>query len=119
MTAVRVLLMFIFTLMFTGQALGSAVSSGSTSFNGKTVRYTFTGDEVSALSYAKDGTCRVTATIDGDTHRIVISEDQLTWNGGVVALDGFEKVKIVMDKTKARFAVDGREVKVAPAGKVE
>jgi len=119
MTAVRVLLMFIFTLMFTGQALGAAVSSGSTSFNGKTVGYTFTGDEVSALSYAKDGTCRVTATIDGDTHRIVISDHQLTWNESVVALDGFKKVKIVMDKTNVRFAVDGREVKVAPAGKVE
>jgi len=111
--------MFILTLMFTGQALGSAVSSGSTSFNGKTVGYTFTGDEVSALSYAKDGTCRVTATIDGDTHRIVISDHQLTWNESVVALDGFKKVKIVMDKTNVRFAVDGREVKVAPAGKVE
>ncbi|SCY70943.1 hypothetical protein [Desulfoluna spongiiphila] len=113
MHALRVLICLAAALVFSGQALADT-SSGSSTFNGKTVSYTFTGDVVSALSYAEGSTCRVTARVDGETHRIVIREDRLEWNGASVPLDGFDTVRIVMDKTEARFLVDGQEVVVSP-----
>ena len=113
----RFVRVFIFVVLFVAcTGLASAdTSSGTSTFNGKTVTYTFTGDVVSALSYAEGSMCRVTARVDGNTHRIVIREHRLEWNGASAPLDGFETVRIVMDKSGARFLVDGKEIVVGPS----
>ena len=107
-------LLRIFILLFVASVFAlpalAATSTGSSSFNGKEVRYAFTGDEVTALSYAGDGSCHVKATVDGSSHTIVISDTELEWNGNSVVLDGFKDVSIVVVGDEARFTVDGRAV---------
>ena len=84
--------------------------TGSTSFNGKDVAYELTGDSLSVTSSAKNGLCTVEAVVDGTKHRITVNASQLRWDKEKVALNGFTKTDITIDRNTVTIAVDGKNV---------
>ena len=109
MASHRTALFILFAATFAGSASAGTVT-GSTSFNGRDVAYELTGDSLSVNSSAKNGMCTVDAVVDGTKHQITVSASQLRWNKEKVALNGFTKVDITIDRNTVTIAVDGKVV---------
>ena len=94
----------------TSCAYAESTSSGSTSINGKIVNFEFKGDKTSVKSSATNGICTIDGMVDGTTHEIEISSEQLVWNKETVEFDGYQKIEIRINRDRVNIEVDGKVV---------